>query len=430
MNAFKNAGRTPCHDRLPRTRALAGLRSAGLIPALTLALLPFILPACARDAASQRSGPRSEAAPVMAAQAQREDVPITLETIGTVEAYRTVAVRPRVGGTLESVHFREGQDVGAGQTLFSIDSRPYELALNQAQADLAQEHAKARLAAVNAGRAARLAEKDLVSAQEHDQLAAEAEAESAAVQAASAAVDNARLNLEFCSIKAPISGRSSNLLVQEGNLVAPNDSKALVVINQISPIFVSFSVPQKYLPDIMRYMAQGELPAEAVVAGTSQEPAHGRVSFVNNAVDPATGTVLLKAEFPNEDRKLWPGEFVQVSVVLTTRQGVVVVPAAAVQSGQKGDYVLVIKKDQTTEMRPVTTGARTEEKAIIESGLEPGESVVTDGHLRVVPGGKVTIKPDLESGANPPGNGRSGPAGGNTRSEGSAGSNGREAVGR
>jgi multidrug efflux system membrane fusion protein len=360
-------------------------------------VLSLQLPSCARKQ-TPKAGSRAEVAPVLVAKAAREDVPVTLKTIGSVEAYRSAAMRARVGGTLTRVRFREGQDVQQGAPLFSIDARPYAVALKAAEANLAGQEAKAAIAAGNAERSVGLLAQNLVSRQEHDRVTSTAQAESATVRSLEASVESARLNLEFCSIAAPISGRTSNLLVTEGNLVRANDDQALVVINQLAPIFVAFSVPQRSLPEIRQYMAEGPpLVVQASVTGASREPARGKLTFVNNAVDPATGSILLKAEFPNEDLNLWPGEFVHVSVTLTTRQGVLVVPAAAVQSGQKGDYVLVIKSDQTAEMRPVRCGPRLDGKAIIESGLEPGETVVTDGHLRVVPGAKVSIKADLES---------------------------------
>lgn len=364
---------------------------------LAALVLSSQLPACARKE-SARAGSRAEVAPVLVAQAARRDVPVTLRTIGTVEAYRSAAIRARVGGTLARVRFREGQDVNEGAPLFSIDARPYAVALQAAEANLAGQKAKTAIAAGNAERSVGLLGQNLVSKQEYDRVMSTAQAESATVRSLDASVENARLNLEFCSIVAPISGRTSNLLVTEGNLVRANDDQALVVINQLAPIFVAFSVPERSLSEIRQYMADGPpLVVEASVADASREPARGKLTFVNNAVDPTTGSILLKAEFLNQDSGLWPGEFVHVSVTLTTRLGVLVVPAAAVQSGQKGDYVLVVKPDQTAEMRPVRCGPRLEGMAIIESGLESGETVVTDGHLRVVPGAKVSIKADLES---------------------------------
>jgi multidrug efflux system membrane fusion protein len=360
-----------------------------------------ILPSCASktDANTARRG--GEIVPVLAATVTREDVPVTLKTIGTVEAYRTVSVRARVGGALTRVLFREGQDVREGDPLFSIDPRPFEAALKGAEADLAREKARALMAESDAKRLADLVSKDYVSQQESDQAESAADAEKAAVQSLEAAVDNAKLDLEFCSIRSPVTGRTSNLLVQEGNLVRANDTQALVVINQVEPIFVSFSIPERRLDEVLKYMrgsGPGGLTVEATPSSPTAEPSKGRLTFVNNSVDQATGMILLKAEFPNEDRRLWPGEFVQVSLLLTTRLGVVVTPAPAIQSGQKGDYVLVVKADQTTEVRPITAGLRLDGKAIIEHGLEPGETVITDGHLRIVPGAKVAIKASLEGG--------------------------------
>lgn len=391
------AGCSPGRSRNENRTGRALRSPARRVFLLAAILLACQLPSCAKKE-SPKAGPRGDVAPVLAAQATREDVPVTLRTIGTVEAYRSAAIRARVGGTLMRVHFREGQDVKEGAPLFSIDARSYAVALKAAEANLTGQRAKTAIAAGNAERSRSLLAQNLVSEQEHQRVTSSAQAESAAVRSLEASVENARLNLEFCSISAPVSGRTSNLLVTEGNLVRANDDQALVVVNQLAPIFVAFSVPQKSLPEIRQYMAEGPpLAVEASVTGATHEPARGVLTFVNNTVDPATGSILLKAEFPNPDLVLWPGEFVQVSVVLTTRRGALVVPAAAVQSGQKGDYVLVIKSDQTAEMRPVATGPRLDGKAIIENGLEPGETVVTDGHLRVVPGAKVAIKAGLES---------------------------------
>lgn len=358
------------------------------------------VPSCARKADSSAGrGRGADSVPVLAAQAAVEDIPVTLKAIGIVEAYRSVSVRARVGGELTRVLFREGQDVREGDPLFLIDSRPYESALKAAEADLARERARAATADANARRLAGLVSQGYVSEQENEEAASAADAEKASVQALEAALESARLDLGFCSIRSPITGKTSNLLVQEGNLVRANDTQALVIINQVEPIYVSFSIPERRLDEVLRFRKEAGpngLPVEASPSGAADDPARGRLTFVNNAVDPTTGMILLKAEFANGDRRLWPGEFMQVSMLLTTRKGAVVTPASAIQSGQKGDYVLVVKPDQTTEMRPITTGLRTDGKAIIEKGLQPGETVVTDGHLRVVPGGKVTIKPALE----------------------------------
>ncbi len=393
----------PTRSIAPLMRKRAPQRGSGQPARLAAALISILalasfLPSCARnsDADAPRKG--GETVPVLAATVTREDVPVNLLAIGSVEPYRSVSVRPRVGGELTRVLFKEGQDVREGDPLFSIDSRPYDAALKAAEADLAREKARAANAEADAKRLKDLVSKDYVSQQESDQAESAAAAERAAVQGLEATVENARLDLEFCSIRSPIAGRTSNLLVQEGNLVQANDTQALVVINQVAPIFVTFSIPERRLDEVLRYMKDAGpegLQVAATPSGEGAEAVRGKLTFINNAVDPATGMILLKAEFENGDRRLWPGEFVQVSMLLTTRRGVVVTPAPAVQTGQKGDYVLVVKADQTTEVRPVTAGLRLDGKAIIEKGLEPGETVVTDGHLRVVPGAKVTIKSGL-----------------------------------
>ncbi len=351
------------------------------------------LPACEKKVSGSPQA-RGEAIPVLAAQVTREDLPITYRAVGTVEAYRTVEVGARVTGTLLRVHFREGQEVRKGDPLFSIDPRPYEVAVRAAEAELSQVEAKAATSSIDAQRSRMLVREGLVSEQEHRRVAAAAAADSAAVLGARASVEVARLNLGYCSIEAPLSGRTSNLLVHEGNLVRGNATEPLVVINQIEPVYVGFSLPERRLPEVMRYaMEAGPLTVEAAHTQGSEDRARGKLVFIDNAVDPESGTILLKAEFSNAGRSLWPGEFVEVILHLTRRIGAVVVPAVAVQTGQRGDYCMVIKEDLTTEVRPVTVAMRLNDRAVLESGLVPGETVVTDGHLRIVPGAKVAIRP-------------------------------------
>ncbi len=379
-----------------------------------------LAPGCAKKA-PDRAGGRGDAAPVLVGTSSLRDVPLTLRTIGTVEAYSTVDVCARVSGQLQRIHFREGQDVREGDPLFTIDSAPYRAAFAAAQANLARDRARLATVQADAQRFARLVEKEYVTRQQSEQADAEARADSAVVRATEAALDASRLDLEYCAIRAPISGRTGNVLLHQGNLVRANDPNPLVVINQVSPIFASFSIPEKQLPRIVAAMKEHPegLAVTAQPSGAAGAPATGRLTFLDNAVDAATGTVLLKAEFPNEDRTLWPGEFVQVQVVLGERTGAVVVPAGAVQTSQKGDYVFVIKPDQTAEMRPVTSGPRINGDVIVEKGLEAGETVVTDGQLRVVPGGKVTVKPSVDAGAGPgnrpAGGARQTPAGGSSK---------------
>ncbi len=329
-------------------------------------------------------------APVTVAESAHKDVPIVLSAIGTVEAYNSVNIKPLVGGEITSVAIKEGQDVNKGDVLFVIDPRPYEAALQQAQGILARDKAQLVSAEAQAKRYADLVKKDYVTAQQYDDAAASAGALQSSVQADEAAVQAARLNLAYCTVRAPIPGRTSNLLIQLGNVMKANDVPVLV-LNQITPIYVNFSVPESDLPEIRRQQAEGPLKVSAVLpsGGATFE---GELSLINNAVDPNTGMILLKATFPNEDKALWPGSFVQVSLTLGTQKGAVVVPEKAVQEGQQGTYLFVVKPDRTVEMRPITVGQRRNDEAIIEKGLQAGEEVVTDGQLRLFPGAKVEIK--------------------------------------
>ncbi len=334
------------------------------------------------------------AVPVTAAKAARKDVPQLLSAIGSVEPYTTVGVKAQVGGELQRVHFQEGQDVKRGDPLFTIDPRPYQAALRQAEANLARDKAQAQSAKANASRYAELVKKDYVTRQDYDNAVAQAESLQASVKADEAAADNARLNLGYCTIRAPMDCRTSNLLVQQGNLIKANDVP-LVVLNQITPIFAAFSVPEQMLGDVQRAMASGKVPVTA--QPEEGAAAAGELALVNNQVDSSTGMVLLKAAFPNAGKVLWPGQFVNVTVTLSTLKDAIVVPPQAVQPGQKGDYVFVVGKDMAVEMRPVKTGQKNLAGAVILSGLQPDETVVTDGQLRLFPGAKVEIKDSLET---------------------------------
>jgi multidrug efflux system membrane fusion protein len=354
---------------------------------LFLPLLSIFLLACSGE---KPKGP-PPAAPVAAATAVKKDVPVEIRTIGTVEPFATVSIKARVGGELKQVYFQEGQDVRKGELLFVIDPRPWEAALKEAQAKLARDKALANKAASDARRFAELVQKEFVSREQYEQAVATAASLKATVEADEKAVENARLQVSYCYIHAPISGRTGSLLADRGNLIKADADKAMLVINQIEPIYVAFSVPQQFLPDIKKYLAGGAMQVEAWLAN-DENPEEGLLTFINNTVDPATGTILLKATYPNTDRRLWPGQFVNVVVKLTTERDAVTVPAQAVQTGQEGQFVLVIKDDLTVEMRPVQAGRFFDGQAVVKQGLQPGERVVTDGHLRLVPGAKVQIK--------------------------------------
>ena len=335
------------------------------------------------------------AIPVVIGTAVRKDVPVELRAIGTVEAYATVAIRARVGGELLGVHFQEGQNVTEGDLLFEIDPRPYESALQEAEANLARDRARLKNAEDNARRYAELVTKEYVTKERFNLIVSEAEALKAVVQGDEAAAETARLNLGFCRIRAPITGRTGSLLVHRGNLVQANSEQPLVVIHQIQPVRVNFSVPEQYLNEVRNSKGGESLPVTAYLPPGSSVAAQGRLSFLDNKVDEATGTILLKATFPNEDRLLWPGQFVNVVLTVATLPGAVVVPSQAVQPGQKGDQVFVVTPESRVELRAVTAGRRVGDDLVIEQGLNAGERVVTDGQLRLVPGARVEERTGL-----------------------------------
>jgi multidrug efflux system membrane fusion protein len=385
------------------------------------------------------------------AVAERRPVPVTLVAVGNVQAYTTVSVKSQIAGQLVQVHFKEGEEVARGDLLFTIDQRPLQASVRQVEANVAKDRAQLRQmeasvaqkqAEVTQAQAnlerdlaqldnARLQEeryrelirRELIAREQYDQIRTNFSAMQATVQADRAAVENARasaraaeatvenahaaiaaneamldtarLQLAYTTIRAPMAGRTGNLLVQPGNVVKGNDDTPLVVIAQVRPIYVSFSVPEQHLAEIRRFLAQGRVPVEATLDGGRQR-AGGALTFVNNTVDPSTGTIQLKATFPNDDNALWPGQFVDVALTLTTEQAVVV-PAQAVQAGQHGTFVFVVKPDLTVESRPVKVGRRLGGERVVEQGLVGGDRVVTDGQLRLIPGATVDIKPPKAS---------------------------------
>ena len=355
-------------------------------------LLIWILFACS----AKTPPPGKPPVPVAAGTVVQKTVPIQLRTIGNIEAYSTVSVKSQIGGVLTRVHFREGQDVSKGALLFTIDPRPYEAALRQAEANLAKNNAQLANARKEVQRYAELVKKGYVAQEQYDQISTNAASFEAIVNADMAVVENARLQLKYCSIYSPISGRTGNLMADEGNLIKANADTAMVVINQVQPIYVSFTVPEHYLGEIKKYMSAGKLRVDLVIGKDENYPESGVVTFVDNAVDPATGTIQLKATFSNRQRLLWPGQFVTAAMTLTTKPDAIVVPSQAIQTGQEGFYVFVIKADLTVEARSVIAGTTLDGETVIEKGLQPGEQVVTDGQLRLVPGAKVDIKNKAE----------------------------------
>src|SRR5678815_4163937 len=310
--------------------------------------------AVAPAAASGRGGRGGSApVPVTIAPVINKSMPIEISVIGTAEAFSNVGIRAQITGQLEKVNFTEGDDVQQGQVLFTLDRRPLELALREAQANLERDTARAENAALMTKRYEDLAKRGIAPREQLDTSRADLAALNATVSADKAAVENATVQLDYATIKAPISGRTGALMVHEGNLVRANDQTPLVTINQVMPISVSFAIPEARFSDLERYMAVGSLRVTATPPNDDGPGAVGRIAFVDNAVDENTGTIRIKGTFPNTDRRLWPGQFVNVVVTLTTDPKAIVVPSVAVQTGQQGTYVFVVKPDQTVDMRSV-----------------------------------------------------------------------------
>jgi multidrug efflux system membrane fusion protein len=367
-------------------RRAAG-RLAGASRIVALLMLVSALSGCAAEAKR-----RASRAPVTVAVAEQRDAPYSIAASGTVEARHTAAISSPVGGTLQRVLFREGDDVEQGQSLFQLDARPFQAVLQQAIAAQARDQAQAVTARSNAERSRALVAQNLISQQEFDESIANDAASQAAVRADSALVSTARLNLEYCTVRAPIGGRSGKLLVHVGDLVKANSPETpLVVINELHPILVRFAVPQSDLPVIIQHRDE-QPPVFVNRTGADSLWIEGHLTFVDNAVDEATGTVLLKAEFPNRDGALWPGAFVNARLDLFTEKRACVVPSPAVITSQSGTFVYVVGSDSTVSMRPVHVKRTFEDWSVIADGIQPGESVVTDGQLRLVPGTAVTWK--------------------------------------
>lgn len=363
---------------------------------LPAAVVLLLAAACAKPERAAR--PK---VPVTVAPVAERAVPYEITAIGSVTPLQTVAVRSQVTGILVRVGFREGQDVRAGQLLFQLDSRPFQAALDQAQATLARDQAQAANARRQLERAQELAQSNLASSEQLDQARTNAEATAAGVAADSAAVETARLNLEYTQIRARISGRTGGLYVHEGNLVRTTDGNPLVVINQIRPIAVTFAVPERYLEDIRRFSANRRLQVAARAQDSSGVGALGELTFVDNRVDTTTGTVQLRATFPNDDSRLWPGAFLAVHLVLDVEPSALTVPSQAVMTSQRGTYVYVVQSDHKVRMQDVTLGRSVNDYVVVASGLSAGDLVVTDGQLRLTPGASVEVKTGSGGGAPP-----------------------------
>lgn len=373
------------------------MRFRGMFPVLivVMGLLAF---GCS-EKESHRARP---AVPVKTAVAVQKDVPVEVSAIGTVEAYAVVNITSLVNGQITWIHVKEGQAVEKGALLFNIDDRPYTAALESARSALARDRIQLIKAIKDAKRYAVLFKKDYVTKDQAEQAQTNAKALAATVRGDEAAVQNAELNVSYCRIAAPITGRAGSILVNEGNIVKANENtNPLMVIKQIHPVYVRFSLPEARLPEIQREMGTHEPKVLASPPGRPTETRVGRLTFVDNTIDPSTGTIDLKATFANSDSGMWPGQFVNLVLMLGTRPRAVVIPAAAVQMGQRGDYVFVVNADRTVESRDVTPGPQIDDKVVIDKGVAAGETVVTDGQLRLLPGVKVVVKNSPAPGGEP-----------------------------
>jgi multidrug efflux system membrane fusion protein len=350
----------------------------------------MLLASCSKQSATSGTA-FTGAAPVTVAEAITRDVPLEIRAIGNVQAYSTVTVRSQITGQLLKTHFKEGDAVQAGDLMFSIDPRPSEAALNQAKADLAQAEARLEQAQRDWERAQKLGPSEALAQSTYGGYKAAYETAKAAILANQAAVSNAAINLEFTTIRSPINGRTGTVMIKEGNIIKAEDDQ-IVTINQVQPIYVAFSVPDLELAAIRERIKAAALEVHAELAGLGTAVAGGQLSFLNNTVDPNTGTILLRAVFSNEKETLWPGQFVNAVLTLNVQTNTIVVPAQAVQDGQQGEFVYVVKPDLTADARPVVVGSRVGEDTVLREGVRPGELVVTSGQLRLAPGMKVQIQ--------------------------------------
>lgn len=364
-----------------------------------LAILAILfLVSCGGGGGEQKNGASFERppAPVTVAAVVTRDVPVYIDAVGKTVAQEVVSVHPQVSGRITAIHFQDGADLTKGQPLFTIDTRTYAAALHAAQATLAQKKAELDLAQIDFGRVQGLIEAKAISQQEYDTKKNAIEVAKAQVQQSQAALEMARLNLDYCNIVSPINGRAGHRLVDLGNVVKPDDTDPLLVIQRLDPIYADFTITENDLSAVQQNMTKGNLNAE-VRLPDDQNPRGGALSFMDNAVQDQTGTVKLRATVPNTDRHFWPGRFVNVRLVLSTVRSAMLVPATATQMSANGPFVYVVKGDSTAELRPVNLGQRQGDLVVITRGLQSGEKVVINGQLGVTPGGKVRVEQSVAS---------------------------------
>ncbi len=366
---------------------------------LAMALFPMV--AGCTDKGGANPATAMPPVPVLAAKVVQRDVPNQLREIGTVEAFESIAIKAQVEGILDAVMFKEGDFVTKGQLLFRIDPRPFAAALRQAVANQARDQADANLARTDEQRFAFMLKEGVGSREQYDQAYAKAASMEATVAADRAAVESARLNLQYAEIRSPVDGRTGELQAHAGDLIKADADNPIVTIARVEPIYVDFSIPEKDLAQVRQSMALHQLEVDAAIPGDSGPPEHGVLSFVDNSVDKTTGTISLKGLFQNENRRLWPGQFVNATLTLAVIRQAVLVPSEAIQTGQEGPFVYVVGRDMKVAAQPVAAGAVIDTETIIERGLSAGETVVTDGQLRLMPGATVRIKDALGGGTTP-----------------------------
>ncbi|HLM80099.1 MAG TPA: efflux RND transporter periplasmic adaptor subunit [Terriglobales bacterium] len=373
----------------------------------------FALSGCGNNGQIQppRSAGGPPPAPVVVASVEQRDIPVQISAIGNVEAYQTVQIRSQVNGQIQRVLFREGEDVRKDQLLFQLDKRPFQADLEKAIGQMQHDRAQAENSRLQAERYSSLEEAGVASHEQADQIRAQAKADASAVEADKAAVDAAQVQLQYTDIAAPIDARAGALMINLGNLVKANDTPYLVQLNQVTPIYVTFSVPEADLGRVRQYFSLGQLRVLAYPKWQSTNAAVGRLTFIDNGVDTTTGTFKLKGTFQNKDRRLWPGEFVDVVLELSTQKKAIVVPTKAIQTGQQGEYVYVVRTDSTAESRPVKTAGVYDDLTLVSDGLRTGERVIVNGQLRVAPNARVIVQGTLPGAQTDTTNAR-GPSGG------------------
>lgn len=362
------------------------MKKIGICCVLLLFMSVLFIDACS----PKKKPPVNKPVPVVTAVATTKTIPVQMTAMGSVEAFQTISVRSQITAQIGKILFKEGRDVKKGDLLLTLDCRTNEAALAQAQANLVRDKAQARYAKEQVSRYADLIKKDYVARDQFDQIQANAAALEATLKADEAIVESNRVQMQYCSLYSPIDGRTGMLKVNQGNIVKADDTEILT-INQIQPIYVTFAIPEKDLPRVKKYSSDKTLKMETFIPGEDR-PENGELTFVDNAIDKTTGTITIKGTFANKEKRLVPGQFVNVVLTLTVQPDALLVPSQGVEQGQTGQYVYVIGPDSTAELRPVTAGAQIKGETIIISGLKAGERIVTDGQMRLTPGAKVTMK--------------------------------------